>query len=186
MSVNPLEAQFDRLKGMLKSMTIGSKDEPKERIEVQYNPSDVEITRTSNWGKHANAGAGKEQQLEFTGQEGRSVKFELFLDGTEAVNQVQAHIDFLTKLTTIRNPASDNPAFRRPHHVVITWGGFSMSGVIDSLTIKQTMFGIDGSPLRATANVTFKEAKSVGTSTAGNTDAPPSQGGPSSPPGSRA
>ena len=50
---------------------------------------------------------------------------------------------------------------RRPHHCIVTWGDGGLPRfdcVIESLSIKYTMFDTNGSPLRATATVKLKEA----------------------------
>ena len=53
---------------------------------------------------------------------------------------------------------------RRPHHCIVTWGDGGLPRfdcVIESLSIKYTMFSEAGIPLRATCTVKLKEADVV-------------------------
>jgi hypothetical protein len=150
----------------LQPFYIGSIDEPSVQCKAQYNPKEVQIDLAAAWGKHANEGQSKAQQLEFTGQEGRTMAIELFFDDSENIGtSVVTNLAVLEKLAKVRDASSSVEAMRRPHHCTVVWGGWlkdkAFQCVIESVSVKYTMFKADGTPIRATANVKLKEATGV-------------------------
>ncbi len=155
-------------------LTIGSLDDEKLNVIAQYNPAQIDLSRTAGWkaqGADVRPGARREKKdardVEFTGGEGRIFSLELLFDGYENNRSVRAQIDDLDKLATSRLADSTDEDKRRPHQCVIVWGGKgSKDGggfrpvrcVIDSLAVKYTMFDEDGVPLRAIATVKLREA----------------------------
>jgi hypothetical protein len=163
-------------------IVISSSDEPNKEeftVTAQYNPKELEIKKTVPWSKpgESNKGNSKKKDeggvhLEFTGAEGRTMTLELLFDGYEesaekpfTVN-VSEQVKKLEVLASVRDPkpgAKEDK--RRPHHCMVVWGSSDMllgsKGflcVIDSLSVKYTMFDPDGNPLRATCSVSLKEA----------------------------
>ena len=150
---------------------IGSKDEPSIFVEAQYNPKELEIGKGVPWSKvneanKANQGSNQNQgiHLEFTGAEGRSLSVEMLFDGVEdpANSKVQASVQKLEQLASVRRPGSQEEQYKRPHRCLVVWGStVSMSCVIENLSVKYEMFSSDGTPLRARATVKLKEADVV-------------------------
>jgi hypothetical protein len=159
---------------------IKSADEPnneKLQVEAQYNPKELEIKRTVPWSKPAESNKGNQKSkqeggihLEFTGAEGRTMTLELLFDGYETaagepfyIADVTKQIEKLETLASVRDTKPKAPEdMRRPHRCMVIWGDtFGSEGfrcVIDSLSVKYTMFDTKGKPLRATATVSLKEA----------------------------
>lgn len=170
-------------------VVIGSIDKPSIFVEAQFNPKELDITRSVPWsktneanksnkkGKGGNASAGGGEQgihLEFTGAEGRSLTLELLFDGYEfdvttkkgRGVDVAAQIAKLEELASVREPGSKVEEMKRPHRCLLVWGGKggvlpNFKCVIESLGVKYTMFSSDGRPVRATATVKLKEADVV-------------------------
>jgi hypothetical protein len=161
---------------------IGSIDEPKLTVKAQFNPKELQIDQNVPWKKPDAANKtgtqkGKDQSaddpiaLEFTGAEGRTMTLELLFDGYESSDRggtgaaidVADKIETLATLARVRNPEEKDETKRRPHQCVVTWGATlpRFVCVIESLSIKYTMFSKDGAPLRATATVKLKEAHAV-------------------------
>lgn len=159
---------------------IGSIDNPALNVQAQFNPKELEISRTVPWSKTNEAnksnkkggsGGGGEGQgihLEFTGAEGRSLSLELLFDGYEmpigaGSGYVAGCIKTLEELASVRVPGSKKEEEKRPHRCLAVWGsalpGFKC--VIESLSTKYTMFDAGGNPLRATCVVKLKEADVV-------------------------
>jgi predicted DNA-binding WGR domain protein len=147
-------------------LSIGSIDDD-TKCTAMYNPKEVQIDLAAAWGKHGNEGQSKAQQLEFTGQEGRTMALELFFDDSEdPAGSIVGEIADLEKLAKVRNPDSSVEEMRRPHHCAVVWGEWLgeknvFKCVIESVSIKYTMFRANGVPVRATANVKLKEATGV-------------------------
>ena len=144
---------------------IGSLDETSLQCEAQFNPNQIAVDKTIAWSKHKDSRADI-PHLEFTGGDGRSMSLELTFDGYEKSMSVQPEVDKLIKMTLCRANPEDKDADddkKRPHRVVVVFGGVfpKFKGVIESVQTKYTMFQKDGTPLRATCNVKFKEADRV-------------------------
>ena len=87
-------------------------------------------------------------------QKPRSLSLELFFDTYESRKNVfTLHVEGLLQLSEVMKDP------KRPPKVIFTWGKFPrFVGVIESCSVKYTMFMSDGTPVRATASVKIKEA----------------------------
>jgi hypothetical protein len=136
------------------------------QVEAQYNPKELQIDKTVPWQKksQANKSGGTGIALEFTGAEGRSMTLDLLFDGYETNTSIGDKVEKLNTMASVLEPDSADETKRRPHLCVVTWGTVISNKfrcVIESLSIKYTMFSDQGAPLRATATVKLKEADTV-------------------------
>jgi contractile injection system tube protein len=160
-------------------LSIGSLDNPNLSVEAQYNPKELQLDRPVPWAKHnltvegSSAKARRENQdaakadrgllhLEFNGAESRTIALDLLFDEveTEATQLLQRNIAKLDEMSRVIDPFSEKEDKRRPHFCVVAYGG-TLRGfrcVIESLSVKFTMFDRKGDPLRATCTVKLKEA----------------------------
>lgn len=96
------------------------------------------------------------------------MSLELLFDGFEEKRSVALEISLLDQMACVRQRrgrAGFESEFRRPHQCVIVWGGSAeaeyipaMRCVIESLSVKYTMFDPEGRPVRAVANLKLREA----------------------------
>lgn len=151
----------------LEKVSIASLDDsdPARIVHAQYNPKEVTLEHSIPWqGKPIR---GDRADLEFTGGSARTLSLELLFDGYEQARSVQLDVDKVVWLARVRDPDSNKDQLLRPHLVAMVWGSPSSDnlpafrGVIESLSIKYTMFLPDGRPVRATVGVKIKEATSV-------------------------
>ena len=122
-------------------------------VIAQYNPKELQIEKPVPWTE-------KGASLHFDRPGLRTTTVELLFDGYEHATSVQAPIDVLEKLSTAQDLTDRFEARRRPHWCVATWGQAGIPPlrcVIESLTTKYTVFGRDGTPLRAVCTVKLKE-----------------------------
>jgi hypothetical protein len=128
-------------------------------VEANFNPKEIQLDKSVPWQKQKKAKGAAD--LEFTGAEPRTMSLELMFDGFETNASVQPQIDMLHQLSDI------DTSLKRPPKVKVIWGTDKESGsgalpkfeaVIESVSIKYTMFSSDGQVLRATANVKLKQA----------------------------
>lgn len=150
----------------------GDKSKGGLAVEAQYNPATLEIAQNIPWKKPDAATKGPDSKpagrdandhtLEFSGAEGRSLSLELLFDGVETGTSIKPQVDILEDLAAVRTPGGKEDQ-RRPHHCLVVWQNVlpKFKCVIESLTTKYTMFGQDGTPLRATCTVKLKEAAKV-------------------------
>jgi hypothetical protein len=163
-------------------LTIGSLDNPTLTVIAQYNPKEIELARTVPWQKHNSDNTPEARRkkpapgsdVEYTGGEGRTISLELLFDELETGKSVLKQLLDLDEMATPRDASSTKTELRRPHQCVVVWGAYAdlekaqrpkeekamrpLRCVIDSLTVKYTMFSSDGVPLRAMANVKLREA----------------------------
>lgn len=134
-------------------------------VDAQYNPKELQVDKTVPWQKKSQANKTQETgiQLEYTGAEGRSMTLELLFDGFETGTSVAGNIETLNTMASVLEPGSPDETKRRPHMCVVTWGTTvpTFKCVIESLSVKYTMFSDQGVPLRATCTVKLKEADTV-------------------------
>ncbi|MGN6108534.1 MAG: CIS tube protein, partial [Kofleriaceae bacterium] len=149
-------------KACLTKLKIGSIDEPDLYIVAQYNPKELQYERQVPWEKAElrdnrptwrRTGRTQTHDLEFNGAEGRTLSLELLFDGYELGVSVEAMIDALEEMATVRAPGAPETELHRPHHCVVVWGAAPEYGwtlaprgmrpfrcVIESLAVKYTMF----------------------------------------------
>jgi hypothetical protein len=156
---------------------IGSIDNPQIEVRAQYNPKELQIDKQLSWGDHKakvdktgpdqrGKADDKSQQgdLELTGAPTRSMSIELLFDSFESGGSVEPDVRVLEALSSVRDPGSTEPEMRRSHHCLVVWGasGAGMRPfkcVIESLSVKYTMWDHSGTPKRATCTVKLKEAQ---------------------------
>ena len=164
-------------------LTIGSLDDSKLAVVAQYNPKELELARNVPWQKHNSDNTPEARRktpapgsdVEYTGAEGRTISLELLFDGLESNQSVVKQMLDLDELATPRDAASPKTDMKRPHQCVVVWGTYAeldkknkrpeheqalrpLRCVIESLTVKYTMFTPSGTPVRAIANVKLREA----------------------------
>jgi len=122
-------------------------------VIADFNPKEYAVSKTVPWNPQA-AGNFDAPEMQFTAGQGEQLKFDLFFDTYEKGTNVRDKTGKLRELTLIDSET------HRPPLLKVTWGGgFSLQCVMESLNIRYTMFTSDGTPVRATCSVGFKEAR---------------------------
>ncbi len=128
-------------------------------VTAQYNPKEVGLDKSVPWQKGKNSKANT-PDLEFTSADGRSLSVELFFDTYE--EQGDVHAKYVAKLLKLAEVMDENGSEekKRPTRVKVKWGTAMppFEGVLESVSIKYTMFLPNGTPVRATCSCKFKEA----------------------------
>jgi hypothetical protein len=132
----------------------------RHKVVAQFNPKEVQIDKSVPWKPQARRGTS---DLEYTGCDPRTMSLELLFDGFDTGLSVQGALDDLNRLTQSFGTGRDE---RRPPKVKVIWGTDDtasvnlpeFNGVVESVSIKYTMFSGEGVVLRATASVKLKEA----------------------------
>ena len=84
---------------------------------------------------------------------------QLFVDTLERREDARNYVNKIVKLTEI---AQQSDGYRPPR-CMFSWGPvFSFVSVITSLTYKYTLFREDGTPVRATMDISFRECEKTG------------------------
>jgi hypothetical protein len=125
-----------------------------DTMDVLFNPKEYSIQKSVQWEPHKAPGLDTPEQ-EFTSGNPAVLSVELFFDTYEDKTDVHDHTDKVMALALV------NADKHRPPLVMFQWGSTKFEGVMESLTVRYTMFHSDGKPCRATANLSIKEAKTA-------------------------
>ena len=128
-------------------------------VTAHFNPKEIEVTKSIPWSKHPDSKAD-EPYLEFTGAEGRTLSLELLFDAFEADGTIADELNALGEMAKVKQD-SGAENLRRPPKLEVRNGPLEdkFTCVMESLSIKVTMFNKSNKPVRATVNVKFKEAQ---------------------------
>jgi len=147
---------------------IRNLDNPKEFIKCMFCPNEYTVNKSNSWTKKTKKGKST-PELEFSGGQPTTLNMELLFDTYETGEDVRRkYTNFIWRLMEI-NPKTIHPKTHkgRPYICAFEWGykgskAWSFEAVITNIQQKFTLFKGDGTPLRATLNVTFELIKDTG------------------------
>jgi Contractile injection system tube protein/LysM domain len=131
-------------------------------FNVLFNPTQLTIDDGSQWKEQPKPRFKPE--LQYTGWQLKSISMELFFDTYEAGTDVREETGKFAEL--LIPTTNDRGQGKRPPKVKLIWGPAesrpasgltTLDWILEKLNQKFTMFLGDGTPVRATLNVTFKE-----------------------------
>jgi hypothetical protein len=125
-----------------------------EPVQFFFNPSEMTINKGVNWDAKMDSDADA-PGVEFAGAQGVTIQFTAEFDRTAEKGDVYLHdVKPLERLTLV------DQKIKRPPLLTFTWGTTStFKGVLESLSVRYTMFSEDGTPVRASVSATFREAE---------------------------
>ena len=128
------------------------------KLEFLFNPTKYSITKANTWNPRENVGADV-SPLEFGGGQPKSLTIQLFFDTYEEGKDVRDYTGILEKMMQIDESLRQGESDRgRPPYCRLRWGKvFSFICVIQRLRIEYTLFLPDGTPVRATADLTLTQ-----------------------------
>ncbi len=151
--------------GELVKAEISFKDDPSRKAVCMFNPTEYSVSKTNDWDiirvPQKNVG-----HPVFRGGQPSTLSLNLLFDTTEdnthsqvnskAGQDVRQYTRVLWDLMKIDE--SSNSPQPEPPHCVFKWGSvWGFEAVITQLEQTFTLFRHDGTPLRATVRVTFKQ-----------------------------
>lgn len=131
-------------------------------IECLFNPKEYSIVKKNKWSPSKTSGTNVPQQ-QFGGGDPATLTMQLFFDtytGAHGSKDVRKeYTSRIWHLAEVNDHLTDNTTTRgRPPKVRFQWGpAWSFEAVITSITQKFTLFSADGTPVRATLDVTFQQ-----------------------------
>ena len=129
---------------------ISIQPEGKSAFDVLFNPNQYSVDKANQIAEVGIPGL-EAPILQYVHGNTRTLSMELYFDTFEEQQDVSAHTKKVYDLLRI-DPSTHAPPICR-----ITWGKFQFRGVLDHVSGKFTLFLADGTPVRATLGVTFKE-----------------------------
>lgn len=119
-----------------------------------FNPTEYTLAKANQIAEAAVPGL-EAPILQYVHGNTRTLDMDLYFDTYEERTDVRSATDKVYHLLWI------DPATHAPPICDIAWGKFTFHCVVDHVSGKFTLFLDDGTPVRATLSVTFKEFKDV-------------------------
>lgn len=119
-------------------------------FDVLFNPTQYTIAKANTISEAAIPGLGA-PILQYVHGNVRTLTMDLFFDTYEEQNDVSAKTRNIYSLLEIEATTHAPPICD------IRWGAFQFTGVLDHVSGQFTLFLSDGTPVRATLSVVFKE-----------------------------
>ena len=131
---------------------------PVDPIVVLFNPFEYSIDRANVYKAMPVPGLSG-PLIQFINGDADVLSMELFLDDytdkPKDRTSVQKRLEAMAQLLEI------DPKLHAPPLVQFIWGKLHFKAIVEKLSRKITLFRPDGTPARATLNVTFKEYKTL-------------------------
>jgi hypothetical protein len=137
-------------------------------VECLFNPKEYTFAKTNSWPKDAKA-AADQPVMNFGGGNPATLSMDLMFDtyqnartGGQSKDVRTAYINDLWKMMFVDKNLAEKKKNKqgRPPKVQFIWGkAWSFEAVMTSLSVTFTLFLPDGTPVRATAKVTFQQVK---------------------------
>ena len=143
--VTPLESGFEKAQ-------IVNLDTD-EKVDCMFNPKELSLKKTNSWTEEP-VKEGDVPTLEFSGGKPIDLKMQLFFDTYyEKGEDVRKHTNKVWKLLDVSKDK------KRPPRCQFTWGTYlSFKAVVTSISQTFTLFLSNGTPVRSTLDVSFKQS----------------------------
>jgi hypothetical protein len=126
-----------------------------EPIEVQFNPNSLRLSRSASNDVGATDGRQRPQYL---GTSSATLTVELVFD-TADEGTTDAPRSVLEKTSPIEQLLLPSGDKQSPAKVRFEWGPFTLTGIIESMSLDLEFFSEDGVPLRAKMNLSMREQR---------------------------
>lgn len=125
------------------------------QYEADINPEKFTHNHSISYTEPTNA-SSEGNPPKFKSIAPESVSFSLQFDATGIIEMTQSR-DVVAAIEALKNIVYVyEGSIHRSNYLLISWGSFIFPCTLDSLNISYTMFKSDGTPLRASADVSFK------------------------------
>jgi nucleoid-associated protein YgaU len=131
------------------------------QVEFQFNPSQLQMSRSASWHTQPAVAYAKGATPEFAGTEPATLEVEVFLDASDRPTgaKVQQQVEQLLSCCEVdpQSIAAKKPA---PPWVRFSWGSFTtvnFAANVQSVNASYTLFSPTGEPLRATCQLSLQE-----------------------------
>ncbi len=130
-----------------------------EPVRCMFNPHEYTLSKQNRWQRGETKGKNV-PRLKFSQGGSQTLKLQLFFDTYAEGTDVRTHTDPLWRMMMV-NTDKTNPRSNKsePPPVMFQWGGLAFEAVITSMTQKYTLFLQDGTPARATVDITLEQLR---------------------------
>lgn len=137
-------------KATIQRFNIKSKEREGDAIEVLFNPTEYRLQKTNNFAEIAIPGL-EAPPIQFVSGGARTLSMQLFFDSYEKGEDVRTYTRKVTGLMDI------DADLHAPPVCMFSWGDLNFVGVLTSANQNFQLFLSDGTPVRATVDISFKE-----------------------------
>ena len=92
----------------------------------------------------------------FAGSEGEDFQFNVIIDGTGAGGADRKR-EVLVDVELLKKATGFNGETHHPNYLVVVWGTFIRTAVLQNMSVNYTLFRPDGTPLRAEVQLSFRK-----------------------------
>jgi hypothetical protein len=142
-------------------LTVVDGDPETRELQFMYNPAELTTSKSANWNRPQQQGARSAGRPQFTGAGPQTVQMEIWFDAWDAPNaDVTGSIKTLFEWTK-PTPQSVERGLPRPPVLGFEWGSnrvlSDLQVFLKTVNAKYVLFKPDGTPIRASANITLEE-----------------------------
>ena len=129
-------------------------------LGFMFNPAEYTIAKSSAWNRPTTSGAKSSTKPQFQGANPQTLQMEIFFDEFEAGGGVA---DKVATLLDWVKPTAASVKKKKPEPPILSfeWGDntalSNFNAYLKQVSVKYTMFKGDGTPVRASANITLEE-----------------------------
>ena len=123
---------------------------------AQFNPESYTINNEIELGPDEPTQGDDGEEAKFKSIKPRSFSFDFLLDGTGVSGE---KIDVLARIKLFKKTCGFSGKIHRPTFLLLNWGSFIATCVLESYSINYKLFRADGTPLRAVLSASFREHK---------------------------
>jgi len=138
------------------------KDDSSEKVDFLFNPAELTVERTNQF-TEVNIPGLPSSVFQFVKGGARTIALDIFFDTYEENKDVRTFTDRITGWESETKKAKGlmdiDSELHAPPSCLFIWGSFIFPCIIERATKKFTLFLSDGTPVRATLNITLKEYK---------------------------
>ncbi len=131
------------------------------QVRFQFNPNQLQLSRSAAWNSQPSIGFTRGASPEFTGTNPASLQVEVFLDGSAKPSASKVREDVEQLLACCEVDPQSLPTKRpSPPWVRFAWGSFStvqFVAYVESVSATYTLFTATGDPLRANCQLSLTE-----------------------------
>lgn len=143
------------IRGYDKPEELAQQGKPVAEFKVMFNPENFSLGNVFKFDDaQSDAETGSEQK--FKSVVPREFSYNFLIDSTNASGTPN---DVVEQITLFKKTTGFEGKERRPLYLTISFGTFTIRCIIKAFEFKYTLFGNDGTPVRAMISATFCEYK---------------------------
>lgn len=122
---------------------------------TQFAPEKYQQAEQQNMPRREAQGE-TEPEAFFAGSGGEDFEFDILVDGSGAMGEPR---EVLIDVNFLKTTTGFNGVLHHPNYLLVVWGTFLRTALLQDIKVENTMFRPDGTPLRAKVKLKFRSHK---------------------------